>query len=289
MEVVRAYGARISMTRIDAHQHFWVLARGDYDWLTPELDRVYRDFLPEDLEPLLDRNGFDGTVLVQAAATVDETEFMLDLARQHAFIRGVVGWVDFESSEAPDEIARLARDARLVGLRPMIQDIEDVDWMLRPGLDPAFQALIAHDLTLDALTHPRHLPNLLELLDRHGSMRVVIDHGSKPCIRDRIVRGWAKDMTVLAGQTAAYCKLSGLVTEASTDWTVAELKPYVDHLIDCFGTDRLIWGSDWPVCTLAAPYDRWVEATEELLSGLSGDERQQIMGENAKRAYRLRE
>ncbi len=277
------------MTRIDAHQHFWVLARGDYDWLTPELDRFYRDFLPEDLEPLLDRNGFDGTVLVQAAATVDETEFMLDLARQHAFIRGVVGWVDFESSEAPDEIARLARDARLVGLRPMIQDIEDVDWMLRPGLDPAFQALIAHDLTLDALTHPHHLPNLLELLDRHGSMRVVIDHGSKPCIRDRIVRGWAEDMTALAGQTAAYCKLSGLVTEASTDWTVAELKPYVDHLIDCFGTDRLIWGSDWPVCTLAAPYDRWVEATEELLSGLSGDERQQIMGENAKRAYRLRE
>ncbi len=277
------------MTRIDAHQHFWVLARGDYDWLTPELDRVYRDFLPEDLEPLLDRNGFDGTVLVQAAATVDETEFMLDMARQPAFIRGVVGWVDFESSEAPDEIARLARDARLVGLRPMIQDIEDVDWMLRPGLDPAFQALIAHDLTLDALTHPHHLPNLLELLDRHGSMRVVIDHGSKPCIRDRIVRGWAEDMTALAGQTAAYCKLSGLVTEASTDWTVAELKPYVDHLIDCFGSDRLIWGSDWPVCTLAAPYDRWVEATEELLSGLSGDERQQIMGENAKRAYRLRE
>ena len=277
------------MTRIDAHQHFWVLARGDYNWLTPELDRVYRDFLPEDLEPLLDRNGFGGTVLVQAAATLDETEFMLDLARQHAFIRGVVGWVDFESSQAPDAIARLARDARLVGLRPMIQDIDDVDWMLRPGLDPAFEALIDHDLTLDALTLPHHLPNLLELLDRHSSMRVVIDHGSKPCIRDGIVRGWAEYMTALAGQTAAYCKLSGLVTEASNDWTVAELKPYVDHLIDCFGTDRLIWGSDWPVCTLAATYDRWVEATDELLAGLSGDERQQVMGENAKRAYRLRE
>ena len=166
--------------RIDAHQHFWRLERGDYGWLTPELEPIYRDFEPDDLAPHLSANAISGTVLVQAAPTVAETHFMLELARQNAFIRGVVGWVDFEHPEAADTITSLAEDPHLVALRPMIQDIADDDWMLKPQLSTAFDAMIAGGLVFDALTLPRHLKNLLELLSRHPTLRTVIDHASKP-------------------------------------------------------------------------------------------------------------
>lgn len=273
--------------RIDGHQHFWVLARGDYDWMTPDLTALYRDFLPDDLAPMLAENAIDGTVLVQAASTVAETEFMLSLAAQNSFIKGVVGWVDFESADAPQVITQLAGNPALVGLRPMIQDIEDDDWMLGDHLTPTFEALVAHDLTFDALTFPRHLPNLSTLLARHPSMRVVIDHGSKPDIAGKVIDGWADDMARLARETSAFCKISGLVTEASANWTVADLQPYVDHLLDCFGPDRLIWSSDWPVCTLAASYNDWMKATDQLFGGLHSDQIAAIRGGTAQRAYNL--
>lgn len=277
------------MTRIDAHQHFWSLNRGDYGWLTPELKDIYRDFLPDDLTPTLAAQGIKGTVLVQAAPTLAETEYMLSLADEHAFVKGVVGWVDFEQAEAPTQIANLAQHPAMVGLRPMIQDIADPDWMLRADLTPAFEALIAADLTFDALTLPPHLSNLSHLLERHPDMRVVINHGAKPLIRDGVIEPWATNMARLARDTPAYCKLSGLVTEASTDWAITDLQPYVDHLLDNFGPDRLIWGSDWPVCTLASSYERWVETTDTLLSALTADERDAILGGNAARAYKLRD
>ncbi len=276
------------MARIDAHQHFWSLERGDYGWLTPDMKPIYRDFLPGDLKPLLSAAGIEGTILVQAAPTVAETEFMLGLAHDEPFIRGVVGWVDFEDPSAPENIARLSKQSALVGLRPMIQDIADDDWMLGDGLVPAFDALIAADLAFDALTLPRHLSALRELLARYPNMRTVIDHGSKPLIRDGIMDAWDQDMAALASETLAFCKLSGLVTEASADWTVDDLRPYVDHLLDTFGPDRLVWGSDWPVCTLASSYGRWVDVTGELLSGLAEDERSAILGGTAARAYRMR-
>ena len=275
------------MARIDAHHHFWFLERGDYGWLTPDKEPIYRDFLPADLKPLLAAAGIDGTILVQAAPTVAETEFMLGLAREATFIRGVVGWVDFEDPRAPDEIARLSMQSALVGLRPMIQDIADDTWMLGEGLVTAFDALIAADLTFDALTLPRHLSALRKLLARHPNMRTVIDHGSKPMIRDGVLDGWDKDMAALAAETSAFCKLSGLVTEARADWTVDDLRPYVDHLLDSFGPDRLVWGSDWPVCTLASSYGRWLDVTGELLSGLTEGETSAILGGNAARAYRM--
>ncbi len=275
------------MIRIDAHQHFWSLARGDYDWLTADLGPIYRDFGPEDLKPNLKRHAIDGTILVQAAATSAETEYMLGLAEQNNFIFGVVGWVDFESKSAPDEIAALARHPKIVGLRPMIQDIADPDWMLRADLAPAFEALVAHNLTFDALTLPRHLPNLARLLARYPAMRVVVDHGSKPDIRSGAMTDWARDIAAIAEGSRAYCKISGLVTEAAENWSVSDLKPYVDHLIDCFGPERLIWGSDWPVCRLAASYDQWFSATNHLLSGLPSRHGVAIRGGNAKRAYAL--
>ncbi|MBG6177426.1 L-fuconolactonase [Labrenzia sp. EL_208] len=275
------------MTRIDAHQHFWDIARGDYHWLTPELGPIYRNFLPSDLAPNLEAHGISGTILVQAAPTLAETRFMLSLADNSPAVKGVVGWVDFESTDAPQIISDLAAHPALVGLRPMIQDIEDDDWMLRDNLTPAFEALIANDLTFDALTFPRHLENLSALLIRFPDMRVVIDHGSKPLIRDSLIDDWAASMKQLAADTNAFCKLSGLVTEAKPDWSVDDLRPYVDHLLSTFGPQRILWGSDWPVCLLASSYERWVEATETLLNGLTPDEKDAVLGLNALRAYGL--
>ena len=273
--------------KIDAHQHFWELNRGDYGWLSPNLGAIYRDFLPDDLEPLISRHDISGTILVQAAPTVAETDFLLKLAERAPFIKGVVGWVDFESPNAPSEIFRLVEHPALVGLRPMIQDISDIDWMLSSRLKPAFNALVKADLTFDALTLPSHLINLFQLLSDHYEMRTVIDHGSKPQIRNQQYSDWAKNIKRIASDTKAFCKLSGLVTEAGPNWTVNDLKPYVSHLLNTFGPHRLIWGSDWPVCTLAASYDRWIEVTHNLLDHLSKEDRLAIMGGNARTAYKL--
>lgn len=272
--------------RIDAHQHFWRLARGDYGWLTPDLAPIYLDFGPGDLAPLLAEAGIDGTVLVQAAPTVAETEYLLEIAAARDFVLGVVGWVPFGDPAAPETLARLSESGRLVGVRPMIQDIADDDWMLRPDLAPAFGAVRELDLSFDALVLPRHLPRLRRLLERHPDLRVVIDHGAKPEIRAGRFDGWAADMRALAEGTGAYCKLSGLVTEAAAEWSAADLRPYVEHLLESFGPDRLIWGSDWPVLRCAGDYAGWL-ATAEALVGGDAAARAAIFGGTAQQAYRL--
>lgn len=273
--------------RIDAHQHFWRLARGDYGWLTPALKPIYRDVEPDELAPHLARHAIDGTVLVQAAPTEAETAFMLGLAEEHGFIRGVVGWTDFAAEDAPARIAALARQPKLKGLRPMIQDIAEDGWMLRPELTDAFRAMIDNELVFDALVLPRHLDDLSRLLDRHPSLTCVIDHCAKPEIAAGRFDDWARAMARLARGTGALCKLSGLVTEAGPDWTAERLAPFVGHVLDMFGPDRVVWGSDWPVSTLAARYDQWVAATDVLLSDLAEDGRAAILGGNAVRLYRL--
>lgn len=273
--------------RIDAHQHFWTTSRTDYGWLTPELGDIYRDFLPSNLAPLLQETCISGTVLVQAAPTVEETEYLLGLADQNAFIKGVVGWVDLERPDAGETLQRLNAHPKFVGVRPMIQDIADADWMLKDTLTPAFEAIIAEGLVFDALTLPIHLKNLRRLLDKHSEMRVVIDHASKPYIRDQVISEWADDMDAIARNTNAYCKFSGIVTEASASWNTDDLRPYTDHLLAAFGPNRLIWGSDWPVCTLASSYQRWWSATEELLAQLKEEEKNSILGLNAVRLYGL--
>ncbi len=193
--------------RIDAHQHFWRRDRGDYHWLTPALAPIYRDYLPADLAPQLAAAGIGRTILVQAAATVAETRFMLDLARENAFIAGVVGWVDFESADAPVAIDELARNSALVGLRPMIQDIPDTEWMLRESLEPAFESMIDHGLVFDALVKPPHLPALLELAARYPDLSMVLDHGAKPPIASGDVSAWKRDVALLARNTPMVCKL----------------------------------------------------------------------------------
>ena len=274
--------------KIDAHQHFWEINRGDYGWLTPDVGSIYRDFGPEDLKPKLKAAGVKGTILVQAAPALRESEYLLALADANKFIKGVVGWVDFESASAPDDIARLSRHSAMVGLRPMIQDLPDPAWMLRDDLSAAFEAVIAQDLVFEALVLPKHLNNLTVLADRFDSMKIVVDHGAKPEIAGGLFSGWAEDMARLADCPNVFCKFSGLVTEAGDEWAVEDLRPYTDHLISVFGAERLIWGSDWPVCTLSASYEAWLDATEALIRGLVKEERDAIMGGNARRIYRIR-
>lgn len=269
---------------IDAHQHFWQLDRGDYGWLTPDLAPLYQDFMPGDLEPLLRQNGVEGTFLVQAAPTVAETEFLLQIAEETPFVLGVIGWVEFDDPAAPATIARLAAHPKLAGLRPMIQDIADDGWMLQPNLTPAFDAMIAHDLAFDALVLPRHLPNLRTLLARHPDLRVVIDHGAKPDIASGDIETWANDMAMIARETGAFCKLSGLVTEAGAEWHSDDLGPYIAHLFRCFGAERLMWGSDWPVVTLAADFSDWLATARSFVpDGPAGDG---VLGQTACAFYK---
>jgi L-fuconolactonase len=269
---------------IDSHQHFWRLERGDYGWLTPDLKPLYRDFLPADLEPALRRAGVDSTILVQAAPTVAETRFLLELAHAHDFVAGVVGWVDFEAADVADQIHALAADEKLVGVRPMIQYIADTEWMLDARLAPAFESLIDHDLVFDALVLPRHLSALRELVERHPELPVVLDHGAKPPLKTGDIGEWKRDIAALARESTLVCKLSGLVTEAGSA-EPAKLREAVDHLLECFGCERLLWGSDWPVCELVCSYDEWRATTASLLAPLSDAQRAFIHSATARKVY----
>ena len=274
------------MVRIDAHQHFWSLARGDYGWLTPALTPIYRDFSPNDLAPLLSARGIDKTILVQAAPTFAETLYLLELAERAPFVAGVVGWIDFDAADATSTIAKVAAGhPLLVGLRPMLHDIADDDWLLRPNLAAVFEAMTVQGLVLDALARPQHLPRVQEICERHPNLTVVVDHIAKPLIRERRLDPWRADIAAVARCSNAVCKLSGIATEAAPDWIVDGIKPYVDHVFEAFGPQRLLWGSDWPVVDLAGGYVRWWDATMALLKPLDAVARGAILGGNAARIY----
>jgi L-fuconolactonase len=271
--------------RIDAHQHFWELARGDYGWLTPSLGPIHRDFGPRALQPHLRRHGIDVTILVQAAPTAAETTYLLALAAATPFVAGVVGWVDLAAADVPHRIARLAEDPLLVGVRPMVQDIADDDWLLRDDLVAGFSALARHGLVFDALVLPRHLPRLSAVVDRHPDLIFVIDHLAKPLVAEGTLAPWDADIAALASRPNVVCKLSGLITEAAPEWSAHDLRPYVAHVLDCFGPGRVLWGSDWPVVNLAGGYEDWWQATETLLGLLPPDDKAAILGGNAQRIY----
>ncbi|CAB3755337.1 amidohydrolase family protein [Paraburkholderia humisilvae] len=275
--------------QIDAHQHYWDPARGDYGWLTPDLAPLYRAFGPADLTPLCERAGVARTVVVQAAPTVDETRYLLDLARGEASIAGVVGWVPLLERDAPALIAELAREPKFKGVRPMLQDLPDDNWIANPALQPAIDALIAHDLAFDALIFTRHVDALETFAKRFPALRIVVDHGAKPPIRDGSAgwRAWADGITRLARLPHLHCKLSGLATEAAAAWTEATLRPYVDHLLAAFGPARLMWGSDWPVLNLNGDYLLWHSIATTLVAALPDGQRDAIFGANATAFYRL--
>ena len=275
--------------RVDAHQHFWRLDRGDYAWLTPaEHPAIARDFGPQDLAPLLEGAGVERTVLVQAAPTVAETQYLLGVAAATPFVAGVVGWADFEAPDAAAAIEALARDPNLVGLRPMLQDLPDDAWITRAAIAPALDAMQATSLRLDALVKPRHLPHLARLLAGRPDLAVVIDHGAKPDIAGGLLADWADAIRAIARDTSACCKLSGLVTEAAPDWRADTLRPFADVLIEAFGPARLMWGSDWPVVNEAGGYAAWWSAAEALTQACSADDRDLIFGGTAEAFYGIR-
>jgi L-fuconolactonase len=276
---------RSNLMRIDAHQHFWSLCRGDYGWLTPALGVIHRDFGPADLAPLLAVHDIERSILVQAAPTEAETAYLLDIAEKTPFVAGVVGWTDFDAPDVAERIATLAADPLLVGLRPMVQDIPDDGWLARPELTSAFEAMIANGLVFDALLKPRHIAAMITVLERHPDLACVIDHGAKPDLVSGDLAGWRTGITALAADPRLTCKLSGLVTEAGLDWTLETLRPVVEHLLATFGPERLIFGSDWPVVTLRASYAQWVEAAETLLAGLTEAQRIAVFGGNAAKLY----
>jgi len=275
--------------RIDSHQHYWNPARGDYDWMPMDNPILARPYAPSDLSPHLAANNISQTVLVQAAATLEETEYMLGIADATNSVAGVVGWINFEDPAQARHLERLAQHPKFLGVRPMIQDIPDDAWMLREDVQWAYEAIVEQDLTFDALGFPRHLENFLALLKTHSKMRVVIDHCMKPQIRthnEASFAHWAAGVTRLAEETTAFCKFSGLVTE-SDGWSLEALRPYADHLLEVFGPDRLMWGSDWPVCRLEASYDAWISAARELTSHLSEAAQDRVFGGTAAAFYRL--
>lgn len=276
---------------VDAHHHVWRLSRGDYGWLTPALGPICRDFEADDLAPILARHGIARTILVQAAPSEAETDFMLDVARKTAFIAGVVAWTDFAARDAPERIARRAEDPLVKGFRPMLQDIADDRWMLGNALAPSFCALIAAGLRFDALVMPRHLPHLIRLAERYPDLPIVVDHGAKPAIAtwrpdDAAFAAWANGLAAL-GSLGCFAKLSGLLTEARPDGAGGDLRPYADVLFEVFGPDRLIWGSDWPVVNLAGGYDAWREVSLVLAGSLGSAERSLLFGGAAKSFYGL--
>jgi L-fucono-1,5-lactonase len=277
------------MIRIDAHQHYWSLPRGDYAWLTPRETGLYRDFAPEHLSQELAQCAVNATVLVQAAPTEAESRFLLDLARRHSSIAGVVGWVDFEASDVAERISSLVRDGSgmLKGLRPMVQDISDPGWLDRPELDAAFDSMILNDLAFDALVTPKHLGALERLLRRHPTLHAILNHAGKPDISSANLEAWAAQIEQLARNTKVYCKLSGLLTQANQGAEIGELDAVAAHVFDCFGVERVMWGSDWPVVTLRAAYREWLEMSLELVRRHAPGGEDAIFGLNAVRFYRL--
>lgn len=269
---------------IDAHFHIWQLARGDYGWLTPATGCIHRDIGLDDWRALSRPAGVTRGVLVQAAPTEAETRFLLQQAHGAIDVAGVVGWTDMLAANAAQHIAALAQNPKLKGLRPMLQDIANPDWILQPALAPAFKAMLDCNLTLDALVKPIHLPRIEALAARYPTLRIVIDHGAKPAIATGQWRDWAEALSRLAQKPQVACKLSGLWNEAAPRAPLTALEPYVRHLAASFGPARVLWGSDWPVLELAGDYGAWHAAA---LGWTDPIHHADVFGGNAVRVYGL--
>jgi L-fuconolactonase len=277
------------MARIDAHQHFWTLDRDDYGWLSADLKPLYKDFSPSALKPLLAEADISHSIVVQAAPTINETRYLLSLAKQYNSIAGVVGWVPMDNPNISEStLSELCKDPKFVGIRPMLQELDDPAWIKRPNLQATTELLIEYNLCFDALIKSIHLPHLLHFLKQNPTLRCVINHGAKPNIASGEWDSWKTGIAKIAQQTDAFCKISGLITETSDEQDYSVLAPYIDYLVNQFGPERLIWGSDWPVLNLAADYLSWYQAAQGLLNNLNLQEKELVFGLNAQKAYQLK-
>jgi L-fuconolactonase len=274
--------------KIDAHHHFWKYVPAEYGWISDQMSVLQADFLPADLKEELDRVGIDGAVSVQARQGVHETEWLLDLAEEHDFIKGVVGWVPLSSPGVRTTLERLLERPKMKGVRHVVQDEPDDHFILRNDFNAGVSALADFGLVYDILIFERHLPQAIEFVDRHPNQRFVLDHLAKPRAREKTLEPWRGNLYRLAQRENVYCKLSGLVTEANwRAWTYEQLSVYLDTAMEAFGPQRIMFGSDWPVCLLAVSYARWFEVVTRFCSTLSAGEQSRVFGGTAIEAYGL--
>jgi len=272
--------------RLDAHQHFWKYNALEYEWIDDGMAELRRDFLPQDLKPLLEANGFGGCISVQARQNLEETRWLLELAGQNDFIRGVVGWVDLRSGDLPAQLDRFAGNRKLVGVRHIVQAEPDDAFMLRDDFRHGISRLGERGLTYDLLLYPRQLPAAVKLASGFPDQPFVLDHIAKPEIAKGVLAPWEQDVRELAKLENAWCKVSGMVTEAQwKGWKVGDFRPYLDVVFEAFGTDRLMIGSDWPVCTVSGDYAATMGIVEEYLNQFSTESQEKVLGGNCARFY----
>lgn len=272
--------------KIDAHQHFWKYTAAEYGWIGD--DALRRDFLPGDLQKELTSAGIDGAVSVQARQTVEETEWLLSLAAQHPFLKGVVGWLPLTSPTVERDIEKFAENKKLKALRHVVQDEKDDRYILRGDFNAGVALLDKYGLAYDILIFERHLPYATQFVDRHPKQRFVLDHIAKPRIQEGVVQPWRDNLRELARRPNVWCKVSGVVTEADHKrWTEAQVRLYIDTAIDAFGPSRILFGSDWPVCLSATTYKNWADLMRRAVKNHSQQERDMIFGGAAAAAYRI--
>ncbi|HEU4934538.1 MAG TPA: amidohydrolase family protein [Pyrinomonadaceae bacterium] len=273
---------------IDSHQHFWQVGRFDYSWMSSDLGVLYRDYLPNDLAPIIQKNGIQKTILVQASNSVAESRWLLELANANSFIAGVVGWVDLMSPDIDTQLDELCVDPKFKGVRHLVESEPDDDWLVRPAVLAGLKYLAERGLSYDLLVHTRHLKHIPRVAESCPDLSLVIDHLAKPPIARNEIKEWSQALQPLARYSNISCKLSGLVTEANwNSWQTDDLRPFVDTALEAFGPDRMMFGSDYPVCLLAASYDRVLDSFQEILKSLSDADRDKIFSQNAEKFYRL--
>lgn len=273
---------------IDAHQHFWQYDPKRHEWIDESMQEIQRDFLPYDLQKIFEIEGIDGCVAVQVDQTEAETEYLLELAKLYDFIKGVVGWIDLRAENIQERLDHFSQFKKLSGFRHIVQGESDVNFLLRKDFNRGIEELLPYNFTYDILVFPHQLGAVLEFVRNHPHQPFVIDHLAKPYMKDGFYDGWALLMRAIARNENVYCKISGMVTEADWDnWNYKDLEPYLDLVLEVFGPDRLMYGSDWPVCLLAANYPMVKGIIEQFLTKLSPDEQAKIWGLNTKRFYNL--
>jgi L-fuconolactonase len=274
--------------RIDSHCHLWRYSSAEYAWISDDVRQLQRDFLPADLERELTQSGTRGAIAVQARQTIEETECLLAFADESEFLEGVIGWAPISSDRFPEHLEGLRKHPKLKGLRHVIQDEVDPDFINSANFNRGIHTLRASELVYEILVFERQLPGAIQFVDRHPNQLFVLDHIGKPRIREKISEPWQRNITEIANRDNVYCKLSGLVTEADwATWSTSDLQPYFDAVLDSFGPTRIMAGSDWPVCTLAGPYSKWMRTLDDLLNPLSSTEKGMILGNVASELYNL--
>jgi L-fuconolactonase len=274
--------------KIDAHQHFWQYSAKEYSWIDDNMKKIKKDFLPDDLYPLINDLGIDGTIAVQARQTLEETQWLLELSDQYDLIKGVVGWVNLSHRDLPMHLDRFVKHSKFIGVRHVIHDEPDDNFMLNPEFMNGIKELSNYDLSFDILIFSKHLQITVDFIERFPNQRFVLDHLGKPLIKDQVLSPWKEQIQQLAEFPNVYCKLSGMITEADwNNWNPADFHPYLDTVFEYFGTKRILTGSDWPVCMLAGTYSQVYDIILKYLEPYSNEDCDRILGNNALNFYKI--